>query len=553
MEGLSQKQMPGVISGIRRQRHAKVEDRVVSNSKHIMSPVETPRYKWDTIPWSKLEKKVFKLQKRIYQASKEGDTVRVRKLERLLLTSMSAKLLATRKVTQENQGKKTAGIDGKAGLSKTKRIALAMSLSTKATSMPLRRAWIPKKGKETLRPLGIPTIMDRAKQTLVKMALEPEWEARFDTNKYGFRPERSCQDAIEEIFCAIKTKQVYVLDADISDCFDNINHEVLLKKLNTSPTIRRMIKRWLKSGIIDNNVFTPTYKGTPQGGTISPLLANIALNGMEEDIKNALVEDLFQYMKRKRKEEVRTQVQPSSWRPVRRRARQNLSIIMYADDFVIIHESLEIVEKAKAYIASWLKNIGLELKEEKSSIRHTYLRHEGKAPGFDFLGFNIRQYQNNNRRLGYITIIKPSSGSVKRHLREITNMLRQHRGCNQHVLIKKLNPIIRGWSGYYRCSVASDIFQKASYETIAKLLLWARWKHPKKGAKWRKNKYFHSDTNSKWRFRTQDNLRLVLHNQYKIQRFTKVRGEKSPFDGDILYWNNRSKGKYRSVSSLRVC
>ncbi len=289
------------MSKICRQRHDNMEDKVVNNSKDIMSPVKSLRYKWDTIPWSKLEKKVSKLQKRIYQASKQGDTCRVRKLERLLLTSTSAKFLATRRVTQDNKGKKTAGVDGKASLSKAKRIALAMNLSMDETSMPLRRVWIPKQDKKTLRPLGIPTIRDRAKQTLVKMALEPEWEAKFDPNKYGFRPARSCQDAIEGIFKAIKTKQAYVLDADISGCFDNINHKALLKKINTSPKIQRVIKRWLKSGIIDKKVFTRTDKGTPQGGTISPLLANIALNGMEKDIKDALVEDIFKYMKNKRK------------------------------------------------------------------------------------------------------------------------------------------------------------------------------------------------------------------------------------------------------------
>ena len=259
------------------------------------------RYEWETIPWRKLEKTVFKLQKRIYQASLDGKNKLVHKLQRLLLKSHSAKLLATRKVTQDNRGKKTPGVDGITAIKPEERLELANELNLSKKPQPTRRVWIPKPGKKEKRPLGIPTIADRALQALGKMALEPEWEAKFEENSYGFRPGRSCHDAIEAIFCNINRKRAYVLDADIAGCFDNINHDALLEKLQTFPTFRKIIRNWLKAGVIDKNAFHNTESGTPQGGTISPLLANIALNGLETDTKEAMLPLLKAYWKNNRR------------------------------------------------------------------------------------------------------------------------------------------------------------------------------------------------------------------------------------------------------------
>ncbi len=228
------------------------------------------RYEWETIPWRKLEKTVFKLQKRIYQASLKGENKLVHRLQRLLLKSHRAKLLAIRKVTQDNRGKKTPGIDGKVAIEPKDRLKLAQELNISKKPQPTRRVWIPKPGKQEKRPLGIPTIADRVIQALGKMALEPEWEAKFEENFYGFRPGRSCHDAIEAIFKAICRKRAYVLDADIAGCFDYINHDALLEKLQTFPTFRRLIRNWLKAGVIDKNAFYNTESGTPQGGVISP-------------------------------------------------------------------------------------------------------------------------------------------------------------------------------------------------------------------------------------------------------------------------------------------
>ena len=270
---------------------------------------------WKDINWRKAERLSFKLQKRIFQASERGDVQAVRKLQKTLIRSWSARLIAVRRVTQDNQGKNTAGVDGVKKLSPNKRLKLAKNLRITGIVHPTRRVLIPKPNSDEKRPLGIPTIHDRALQTLVKLALEPEWEAQFEPNSYGFRPGRSCHDAIDAIFNSIRYKAKYVLDADIAKCFDRINHEALLKKINTFPKIRRVIKKWLKAGYVDNQgTLFPTTEGTPQGGTISPLLANIALHGMEERI--------MKYA--------------DTLKGGKRDNRNSLSLIRYADDFVIL-------------------------------------------------------------------------------------------------------------------------------------------------------------------------------------------------------------------------
>jgi RNA-directed DNA polymerase len=231
---------------------------------------------WKHINWRKLERCVFKLQKRIYKASQRDDVKAIRRLQKTLMKSWYARCLSVRRVTQDNAGKKTAGVDGVKSLSPEARFKLITKLKLGSKAKPTRRVWIPKPGTEEKRPLGIPTMNDRALQALIKMALEPEWEARFESNSYGFRPGRSRQDAIEAIFDAIKQKAKFVLDADIAKCFDRIDHEALLIKLNTFPTIRRQVRAWLKAGVMDEEQLFPTSEGTPQSGVISPLLANIA-------------------------------------------------------------------------------------------------------------------------------------------------------------------------------------------------------------------------------------------------------------------------------------
>lgn len=253
-----------------------------------MSAITKSAYEWKDIPWSRLERNVFKLQKRIFRASSRGDVRTVHRLQKLLMKSWSARCLAVRRVTQENQGKRTAGIDGVKSLTPQQRVNLVKKLKLEPRATPTRRVWIPKPGnKEEKRPLGIPTMVNRAQQAKVKLALEPEWEAKFEPNSYGFRPGRSCHDAVEAIYNAINQLPKYVLDADICKCFDRIDHEALLNKLETFPKLRRVIRTWLKAGVVDQGQLYPTNEGAPQGGTISPLLMNVALHGLETKIKAA--------------------------------------------------------------------------------------------------------------------------------------------------------------------------------------------------------------------------------------------------------------------------
>jgi RNA-directed DNA polymerase len=404
-----------------------------------------PMYEWDEIPWQKLERNVFKLQKRIYKASSRGDVKLVRRLQKLLINSWGAKCLAVRRVTQENQGKKTAGVDGLKELSPKQRLALInkMTLSTKVS--PTRRVWIPKPGSLERRPLGIPTMYDRALQGLIKLVLEPQWEALFEPNSYGFRPGRGCHDAIEAIFNSIRYKPKYVLDADIAKCFDRISHGKILEKLNTFPTLRKQIRAWLKAGVMDGKTLFPTNQGTPQGGVLSPLLANIALHGMEERIKQYA--ETFDIKAHNSK----YQISPFN-------KRQTIFLIRYADDFVIFHESLDVIKKAKEIVSEWLSELDLELKPSKTRISHTLMSYSGEKPGLNFLGFHIFQYKAGKYNsgkfrgnlLGFRTTIRPSKEAIKRHYAKVAKVIERNKGVSQENLIKILNPIISGWCNYYK-------------------------------------------------------------------------------------------------------
>lgn len=487
---------------------------------------------WKDIPWKKIERVVYKLQKRIYRASSRGDVKAVRRLQKTLMKSWYAKLIAIRRVTQDNTGKKTAGGDVVKSLSPVARLRLVKELKLSSKVNPTRRVWIPKPSTDEKRPLGIPTMKDRALQALVKLALEPEWEARFEPNSYGFRPGRSCHDAIEAIFNAIRYKAKYVLDADIAKCFDRINHEALLRKLNTFPTIKRQIKAWLKAGVMDGKQLFPTLEGTPQGGVISPLLANIALHGMEERIKQ-FAETL-----------------PGS----KANNRNSLALIRYADDFVILHEDITVIQKCREIISEWLNGMGLELKPSKTKLVHTLEQYEQEQPGFDFLGFTIKQYpvgkyqsgkSSNCEKLGFKTIITPSKEKLKIHYDRIAEVISAHKAVSQVALIKHLNPIIRGWANYYATVVSKVAYTDLDHLVCQRLLTWAKRRHPRKSVKWIVSKYWHTIGGDNWVFATKEecknSLRLLNHADTPIVRHVKVKGESSPYDGNLIYWSTWGK------------
>jgi RNA-directed DNA polymerase len=493
---------------------------------NISNTLNNQTVEWKDLNWRKLERVTFKLQKRIFQASERGDVKAVRKLQKTLIRSWSAKCIAVRKVTQDNQGKNTAGVDGVKTLTQNQRINLVSKLKLTGKAKPTRRVNIPKPGTTETRPLGIPTINDRALQALCKMALEPEWEAKFEPNSYGFRPGRSGHDAIEAIFDCVKQKAKYVLDADIAKCFDHIDHKALLSKIHTYPTMSRQLKCWLKAGYCVDRKLFPTNDGTPQGGVISPLLANIALHGMEERIK--------QYAE--------------TLKGQKRGNRKALSLIRYADDFVIIHEDLNVVKKCQEIIAEWLRDMGLELKPSKTKLTHTLKEVEGNV-GFEFLGFHVQQHKVGNYRcanntngtpLGFKTIITPSKAKVKTHLAKIAEVIDTHKTAPQAALISKLNPIIRGWSNYYATVVSKETFSKVDMLTWQKLRAWAKSRG--KG-NINKNKYWRPVDDRNWCFSTEDGLELLEHQKTEIIRHIKVKGNASPYDGNWIYWSKR-RGEY---------
>ena len=373
---------------------------------------------------------------------------------------------------------------------------------------------------------------ERAKQALVKMAVEPEWEAKFEPNSYGFRPGRSCHDAIGAIHKALSQKTKYVLDADISKCFDKIDHQKLIEKLNTFPTLNRQIKAWLKAGVVDKGDLFPTKEGTPQGGVCSPLLANIALHGLEELIKKSFPS----------REGYKNGKYWSSPTP---------NIIRYADDFVVLHKDIEIIKRCKSLIETWLKDIGLELKPEKTRISHSLEEYQGNT-GFDFLGFHIQHHKvgkyksgfdSKKRHLGFKLKITPSKKSIKNHLTKMEEVIDKHRASKTEKVIGTLNPIIRGWSNYFRGVISSETFKLLDHLTYQKLRRWAKRRHPNKGKKWVKDKYWKSIDNRNWVFSDtyEDKITctLINHSDIKIVRHIKVKGVKSPYDGDFVYWSQR--------------
>lgn len=478
---------------------------------------------WKDINWKKFQRHVYRLQKRIFKASQRGDVGTMRRLQKLLMKSFAAKCLAVRRVTQDNQGKSTAGVDGVKSLTPNQRLELVERLKLGTKAKATRRVMIPKPGKAEKRPLGIPTMSDRALQCLVKLALEPEWEARFEENSYGFRPGRSCHDAIGAIFISIAQKPKYVFDADISKCFDRIDHKALLYKLNTFPALRRQVKSWLKAGYILKRQWEPTYAGTPQGGVISPLLANIALHGMEQHIRSCFKSNAT--------------------------TKHELGVVRYADDFVILHKDPKVLEVCIKGASEFLASIGLELHPDKTRVVHTLSNHNNQKPGFNFLGFNIRQYKigkHQGGKQGFVTLIKPQKEKVQAHHQKLADIIVDMLAMPQEALISRLNPIIRGWSNYYSAVVSKETFGKLDHLLYWNLRNWGKRRHASKTEKWVYERYWHriqqGDYDAVTFSTSQESKKpcwLLSHARTPIVRHKKVKGAKNPFDGDLIYWSTR--------------
>lgn len=455
---------------------------------------------WTIIDWRSASKRVRNLRRRIYRATKNAQWNEVRSLMKLMLRSHANLLVSVRKVTQENKGKRTAGIDNQLILSPKTRVKLVQQMSECATwsVKPAKRIYIPKvNGKQ--RPLGILTIKNRVAQAIVKNALEPSWEARFESHSYGFRPGRSTHDAIEQCWRRLNRhcKDRWVLDADVKSAFDNISHDFILQRLGNIPA-RGLIKQWLKAGYVEAELFHDTTSGVQQGGVISPVLANVALDGIQELIGS------------------------------------KVGFIRYADDFVVTARTKEQIEALKPVIAKWLSERGLVMNEEKTRIVPV-------ETGFDFLGFNIRHYRN-------VCLVKPAKTKVLALLNKIRQWLKDHRQVEAGVVIRYLNTLLRGWTQYYKCASSGQTFSYVKHQIWSALWKWCKRRHPGKSQTWIKRKYFRSQAGRDWGFFAETTNEkgervvdyLIDVSIIPIERHIKVRGAASPDDPDqSTYWNER--------------
>jgi RNA-directed DNA polymerase len=468
---------------------------------------------WSDIDWAATEAAVRRIQDRIFRAAKAGDGARVKNLQKLLVRSRSAKLLAIRQVTQQNAGRNTPGIDGVVCKTPQDRVTLLESgLDLKGYKpKPVRRVYIPKANGK-LRPLGIPTVKDRVMQAVIKLALEPEWEPRFEANSYGFRPGRCTMDAIEAIFIALGNKRSsqWILDADISGCFDNIAHGPLLAKL---PTFTRTIEGWLKAGSVELGDWRESGAGTPQGGIASPLLANIALDGLER---------LFEATTKTGKP-----IKPSR----KKGSNRGVILIRYADDFVAVAPSKEVLEEhVIPKVEAFLAGRGLSLSQEKTRVTTI-------DNGFSFLGFEARKFRDGK------LLIRPDKAKVLAHLREIKTYLDANKQAPAGDVVHELTLIIRGWSTYYRHACSTDAFSYADHRIWRMLWQWAKRRHPNKSKGWVKARYFRRTKTRVWNFAdagVPGASLLPRHYDTKITRHTKVKGNASPLDPDTRpYWEAR--------------
>ena len=458
---------------------------------------------------------------------------------KLMLRSYSNLLLAVRRATVENRGRKTAGIDGQTATTPAERVKLVRDMLDHNLweAQPVRRIYIAKaNGKQ--RPLGIPTIRNRVGQAIAKNALEPSWEARFEANSYGFRPGRSCRDAIQQTWIRLqKGKDTWVLDADIKGAYDNISHESILKAIGEIPG-RGLIKQWLKAGYVEAEVFHPTESGTSQGAIISPLLANIALDGME-----ALVGS------HKTVKTYRCTRQATGETYIKKKSLGRYGFVRFADDFIVTATSRQDIEAITPIIQQWLAERGLRLNADKTQVVHI-------EQGFNFLGFNVRQF-------GGSCLTVPQKEKVGAFLREIRAWLKAHPTITQEAVIAHLNPIIRGWGNYYRHGTSQRAFSYADHEIFKALWKWALRRHSKrvgkqkgKGKDWVRRKYFKPANGRKWSFATmtrdrrgkQKHIALCQLARIPITRHVKVKGPASPDDPTLArYWYHRQTQHGKSI------
>lgn len=477
-------------------------EKQMNESKTSCASTDSKKNAWNSIDWNKCETEVRKLQARIVKAQKEGKHGKVNSLQWILTHSFSAKALAVKRVTS-NKGKDTSGVDKVLWHSPNAKVNAIKDLKRRGYKpQPLKRVNI-KKSNGKLRPLGIPTMKDRAMQALYLMALDPVAETTADNHSYGFRKERCAGDAIHQCFINLskESSPQWILEGDIKGCFDHISHDWLLSNI---PMDKVMLRKWLKCGYVFNHELFPTDEGTPQGGIISPTLANLTLDGLQ-----TMLEEKFK--------RVDLYSPKRSYYP-------KVHLVRYADDFIITSRSREILEQeVMPMVKEFLQERGLTLSDEKTKITHI-------DEGFDFLGFNIRKYNG-------VLLIKPSKKAQKKFLEKIRDIISSHKSVPQESLIRLLNPVITGWVNYYKHCVTAKTFQRMDYEIHRKLMQWSLRRHPAKGKRWVVDKYFHNVRGRSWTFAVEhlEKGRVTHHSvkrlsDTKVTRYAKLKCDANPYD-----------------------
>src|SRR5882724_8488350 len=419
---------------------------------------------WHTINWYAVHRTVRRLQARIVKAVQAGRWGKVRALQHLLTHSFSGKALAVRRVT-ENDGRKTPGVDGLLWDTPAKKTRALEELRQRGyRAQPLRRIYIPKtSGTNRWRPLSIPTMHDRAMQALYLLALDPIAETLGEPNSYGFRTARSPADAMEQCFNVLARQHApqWILEGDIRACFDGISHDWLLAHI---PMETAMLRKWLKAGFIEKHVLAPTEAGVPQGGIASPVIANLALDGLEKLLK-------------------------AHYPPNTKRAqRAKVNLVRYADDFIITGSSYHLLEhEVKPLVVQFLGERGLELSPTKTHLTSI-------EDGFDFPGQHLRKYAGK-------LLIKPARKNRHTFLGHIREIVKANKQTTAGHLIAQLNPVIRGWANYHRHVVSKATFIKVDTAIFKSLWSWATRRHPKKSHRWvRRNTFAHTmdDNGPSW-------------------------------------------------------
>ena len=529
--------------------------------------------RWKVLTGRVTRRRIFKLQQRVYDAELRGDKNTVRKLQQRIVSSFHAKALAVRQVAQDSSGRKTAGIDGVKSPSVAQMMRMAADLSIHHRPSPVRRLLIPKPGKKEKRPLGIPNLIDRAHQALIVMALEPQWEARFSRRQYGFRKGRGTHDAIGFIQRHLRqTGPEWVLEIDIEKFFDKIDHEEILRRLDAPPDIAIAVRRILQAGALVDGERTDSVEGTPQGGPLSPTLANIALAGLEA------------HLDREFRREYAGRITALGFP----------TLVVYADDAVVMHKNRSVVEWSRTAIQAYLTPLGLKLSESKTIVARTQqLTDQEKGAGFDFLGFHIQHQwtkKPGGKRVPYI-LITPSAKAVKKFYADCAERIddlalsRKHRGARQARqaegkkdpvtnLIIDLNRKIRGWADYFRHSNAKKAFSRLDHLLHEKLECWAKRRFDRNSAAWRKSNLFSGvETDQKgrpllrldgnprdrdWAFKTpfvpndKPHTTLLKLADTPILRQILVKPEKSFYDGDWLYWQTRMRQRYPGTPPMLI-